>query len=35
VDWNAADPIVTLQVRDLYGKPQLTQTVRLSALQPK
>jgi len=35
VDWSAADPVLTLQIRDLDGKPQLSQTVSLSALRPR
>ncbi len=35
IDWDAADPTVTIEVRDLAGKAQLKKTLRLSELQPK
>lgn len=35
INWNAADPALTLQICDVEGKAQLEQKVNLSALQPK
>lgn len=35
VDWSRPDPLVTLQIRDLDGQPQLSQTIPLSSLRPQ
>ncbi len=35
IDWNAADPVVRLQVRDLEGGVVLQQRVKLSELRPR
>ncbi len=35
IDWDAEDPIVAIEIRDLAGKTQLEKTIRLNALQPR
>ncbi len=35
IDWAAADPVVTMQIIDVAGRPQIEHTVRLSELRAK
>jgi alkaline phosphatase D len=34
IDWNDADPVIRLQIRDIAGKPAIAKTLRLSELKP-
>jgi alkaline phosphatase D len=34
IDWSAPDPLITLQVRDIDGKPALEHQIKLSELRP-
>lgn len=34
IDWDATDPVITLQIIDLAGQPRLEHRLRLSELQP-
>ena len=35
IDWSQPDPVITLDLRDVTGKPLESQTIRLSKLAPK